>query len=115
MATNLSNIHALELRTMKILYSFKNPLHHGTPTCFCVDRRKIWLAVGTTHGIIDMYDLRFRIRVKAWGLPGSIAIHRIMLHPTKGRGKWITVAGGSGQGEVTVWDVEKVSESGQAV
>ena len=73
-----------------------------------MDRRKIWLVVGTSHGIIVMFDLRFLIRVKAWGLPGMTAIHRIALHPSKGRGKWMCVAGGCWQGEITVWDVEKV-------
>ncbi|CCX33476.1 Similar to Putative serine/threonine-protein kinase VPS15; acc. no. Q9UVG6 [Pyronema omphalodes CBS 100304] len=46
-ATNISNIHALDLRTMKILYTLKNPVHHGTPTCFCLDRRHNWLILGT--------------------------------------------------------------------
>ena len=108
MATNNSNIIGLELRSMKEAFRLQTPIHHGTPTCFCMDRRKIWLVVGTSHGIIDMFDLRFLIRVKAWGLPGMTAIHRIALHPSKGRGKWMCVAGGCGQGEITVWDVEKV-------
>ena len=108
MATNASNIIGLELRSMKESFRLQTPIHHGTPTCFCMDRRKIWLVVGTSHGIIDMFDLRFLIRVKAWGLPGMTAIHRIALHPSKGRGKWMCVAGGCGQGEITVWDVEKV-------
>ncbi|KAI5806711.1 hypothetical protein DFH27DRAFT_498379 [Peziza echinospora] len=107
MATNNSNIIGLELRSMKEAFVLQTPIHHGTPTCFCMDRRKIWLVVGTSHGIIDMFDLRFLIRVKAWGLPGMTAIHRIALHPSKGRGKWMCVAGGCGQGEITVWDVEK--------
>jgi len=35
------------------------------------------------------------------------SIHRLAIHPTKGRGRWVCVAGGSGHGEVTVWDIEK--------
>ena len=107
MATNKGAIIALELRAMKELWRLTIPLHHGTPTTFCTDRRRIWLVVGTTHGVVDMFDLRFLIRVKAWGLPGMTSIHRIQLHPSKGRGKWVCIAGGCGQGEITVWDVEK--------
>ncbi|KAF8435557.1 hypothetical protein BGX38DRAFT_1274971 [Terfezia claveryi] len=107
MATNKSAIIALELRAMKEIWRLTIPLHHGTPTTFCTDRRRIWLVVGTTHGVVDMFDLRFLIRVKAWGLPGMTSIHRIQLHPSKGRGKWVCIAGGCGQGEITVWDVEK--------
>lgn len=107
MATNTGLVIGLELRAMKELWRLTIPVHHGIPTTFCTDRRKIWLVVGTSHGVIDMFDLRFLIRVKAWGLPGMTAIHRIQLHPSRGRGKWICIAGGCGQGEITVWDVHK--------
>jgi phosphoinositide-3-kinase, regulatory subunit 4 len=106
-ATNRSKIHAIDLRTMDVLYTLDNPVHHGTPTCFVVDRKRHWLLLGTSHGVLDLWDLRFRVRLKAWGVPGATTIYRMCLHPTKGRGRWVCVAGGSGQGEVTVWDIEK--------
>lgn len=92
---------------MQILYTLKNPVFHGTPTCFCIDRKHNWLILGTSHGVLDMWDLRFQLRLKAWGLPGSAPIHRVAVHPSKGRGKWIIVAGGTGHGELSVWDCEK--------
>jgi phosphoinositide-3-kinase regulatory subunit 4 len=108
-ATNTCRILALDMKTMLPVYSLQNPVHHGTPTAFCYDRKHSWLLVGTSHGILDLWDLRFRVRLKAWGLPGGTAIHRLQVHPTKGRGRWVCVAGGSGHGsEITVWDVEKV-------
>ncbi|PQE23933.1 hypothetical protein CJF32_00006733 [Rutstroemia sp. NJR-2017a WRK4] len=106
-ATNRSRVLAIDLRGMKLLYTLENPVHHGTPTCFCIDRRRNWLLLGTSHGILDLWDLRFKVRAKAWGVPGATPIYRIRIHPTKGRGRWVCVAGGSGQGEVTTWDVEK--------
>ncbi|KAF3398978.1 Serine/threonine-protein kinase ppk19 [Talaromyces pinophilus] len=108
-ATNTCRILALDMKTMLPLYSLQNPVHHGTPKVFCSDRKHSWLIIGTSHGILDLWDLRFRVRLKAWGLPGGTAIHRLQIHPTKGRGRWVCVAGGSVHGsEVTVWDVEKV-------
>ncbi|KAK4223774.1 Serine/threonine-protein kinase ppk19 [Podospora fimiseda] len=109
LATNKSVILGIDLRTMSVLYKLENPVHHGTPTCFCVDRKRNWLVLGTSHGVLDLWDLRFRTRVKAWGVPGKGSIYRITLHPGKGRGRWICVAGGTGQGEVTVWDLERTS------
>ena len=106
-ATNLSRILAIDLRTMKVLYTLDNPVHHGMPTCFCVDKKRSWLLLGTSHGVLDLWDLRFKVRLKAWGVPGASAISRICIHPVKGRGRWVCVAGGTGQGEVTVWDIEK--------
>ncbi|KAK3044939.1 hypothetical protein LTS18_014998, partial [Coniosporium uncinatum] len=108
MATNDSKIIALELRTMTVLYELQNPLHHGTPTCFCTDRKHHWLLLGTTHGVLDLWDLRFRLRLKAWGFPSGSTIHRVSLLAVRGtRKNRIVIAGGTGQGEITVWDNEK--------
>lgn len=109
LATNRSRILGIELRTMAVVFSLDNPVHHGAPTCFCVDRKRNWLCVGTSHGVVDLWDLRFKMRLRAWGVPGKGAIYRMCIHPTKGRGKWICISGGTGQGEVTVWDLEKAA------
>lgn len=109
LATNKSRILGIDLRTMTLLYVLENPVHHGTPTCFCVDRKRHWLCVGTTHGIIDLWDLRFQVRLKAMGVPGKSAIYRICIHPSKGRGKWVLVSGGAEHGEITTWDLEKTT------
>lgn len=109
LATNRSRILGIDLRKMALLFTLENPVHHGTPTCFCIDKKKNWLCVGTTHGVIDLWDLRFKMRLRGWGLPGKTAIHRIAIHPVKGRGKWICVSGGTSLGEVTVWDLEKTA------
>lgn len=107
LATNKSRILGIDLRTMTLLYVLENPVHHGTPTCFCIDRKRNWLCLGTSHGVLDLWDLRFRMRLKGWGVPGKSSIYRLFIHPLKGRGKWVCVAGGTGQGEVTVWDLER--------
>ncbi|KAK1139209.1 Serine/threonine-protein kinase [Aspergillus melleus] len=108
-ATNTCRILALDMKTMLPVYSLQNPVHHGTPTTFCCDRKHNWLLIGTTHGILDLWDLRFRVQLKAWGLPGSTIIHRLQVHPTKGRGRWVCVSSSGSHGnEITVWDIEKI-------
>ncbi|MCJ1351180.1 MAG: Serine/threonine-protein kinase [Icmadophila ericetorum] len=106
-ATNTSRIIAIDLRKMTVMYIFENPVHHGTPACFCIDRRHNWLLLGTSHGVLDIWDLRFHLRIKAYGIAGGTPIHRIQIHPFKGRGKWVCIAGGTKGSEITVWDVEK--------
>lgn len=109
LATNRSRVLGIDLRSLTILYVLENPVHHGTPTCFCIDRKKNWLCIATSHGVVDLWDLRFRMRLKAFGVPGRGSIYRVAIHPTKGRGKWVCISGGTGQGEVTVWDLERVT------
>ncbi|KAF3767769.1 hypothetical protein M406DRAFT_61566 [Cryphonectria parasitica EP155] len=108
-ATNRSRILSIDLRTMSLMFVLENPVHHGTPTCFCIDRKRNWLCLGTSHGVLDLWDLRFKMRLKGWGVKGGSSIYRLAIHPIKGRGKWVCVSGGTGQGEVTVWDLEKTS------
>ncbi|KAF6226618.1 hypothetical protein HO173_012448 [Letharia columbiana] len=107
LATNTSRVVALDLRNMTVIYSFKNPVHHGTPTCFCVDHKHGWMLIGTSHGVLDLWDLRFRLRLKGWGLAGGTPIHRLIIHPFKTYGRCVCVTGGTGQTDITIWDVEK--------
>ncbi|KAF2871751.1 hypothetical protein BDV95DRAFT_493448 [Massariosphaeria phaeospora] len=106
LATSTSKVIALDLRTMTELFTLKNPLNHGTPICFCVDRRSHWLLLGTTHGVLDLWDLRFRLRLKAWVFHGAAPIHRLLL--SRGKNVRLYITGGTGQGEVTVWDFQNL-------
>lgn len=125
LATNTSQIMALDLNTMRVLYTLDNALSHGTPTCFCVDLENHWLLLGTSHGCLDLWDLRFRVCVRSWSFPGAFPIHRLSLQPKheqhasgassqrkapeEGVPKIVLVAGGSGPNEVTVWDLNRVA------
>lgn len=119
-ATTHSAITILELRTMRILQTMQNPRHFGPITCICLDRKRSWIVVGTSMGILTLWDRRFGLLLKSWQVsqaaPGkSTRIHQCVVHPTKGRGKWIMVAletsrAGAEHLPVTlveVWDVEK--------
>ncbi|KAL8720176.1 MAG: hypothetical protein Q9225_002906 [Loekoesia sp. 1 TL-2023] len=107
LATNRSRVRALDLRDMTELYTFDNPVHHGTPTCLCVDPKHHWLVLGTTHGVLDFWDIRWKIRLRSWGLGGGTPIQCIRVHPFRGKAKWICVGGGTGHTDFTVWDLEK--------
>ena len=106
-ATSSSRLVALDLRDMTELYALMNPVHYGTPTCFCVNHKQGWLALGTSCGVISLWDLRFRLRVKVWGLAGGTQIHRLLTSPFHSEGRKVYVAGGTDQTDVTVWDLEK--------
>ncbi|KAL5441282.1 hypothetical protein PMIN07_004306 [Paraphaeosphaeria minitans] len=105
MATITSKVVALDLKTMTELYTLKCHVQHGYPTCFCVDKKAHWLLVGTSHGVLELWDLRFKLQLKSWVFQAATAIHRLYLrHTGKSR---VYITGGTGQGEVTVWDIEK--------
>lgn len=103
--TTASRVVAINLLSMEIDHVMTIPFSHGLPTCFVVDKDKSWLLVGTSYGILDLWDLRFALMVKSWGAGGSTAIQKLLLHP-KSTGKHVCVVGGTSQPEVTVWDIE---------
>ncbi|MCJ1472356.1 Serine/threonine-protein kinase [Lambiella insularis] len=108
LATNKSHVLAIDLRAMTHMYDFSIPPQHGTPTCFVVDTKRNWLLIGTTLGILDLWDLRFHLRVISWDLQGRSPIHRLSIHPFKSRSRWVCVAGGTSPNEISIWDIEKM-------
>lgn len=105
-ATNLSRILAIDLKKMTVLYALDNPLHHGCPTCFCVDHNQGWLVVGSSQGLLDLWDLRFRLRLKAWALAGRTPIRRILVSPFHPGERKVLLTGGTTHADITVWDLE---------
>ncbi|THG93334.1 hypothetical protein EW026_g7875 [Hermanssonia centrifuga] len=111
---------------MRVLQSMENPRHYGPITSICLDRKRAWVVCGTSTGILSLWDLRFGILIKSWkaGIAAhnkSVKIYQCVVHPTKGKGRWIMVslevdkglldvtAEGSTQliTLVEVWDIEK--------
>ena len=110
LATNLGRILAVDLRYMSMIFELHNPASHGIPSCFCLSRRHDWLLVGTSHGVLDLWDLRFHLRLRSWTFPAAAPITRLQLHPSRksSRRNKVCISGGAARGEVTVWDLEKV-------
>ena len=107
LATNISRVLAIDIRSMTLLSVFENPVHHGSPTCFVLDRKHQWLLLGTSYGVLDLWDMRFHLHLKSFGFPAGTPIHRLALHPYKLHTRWVCVAGGTHGAEISVWDVEK--------
>ncbi|KAI9728150.1 MAG: Serine/threonine-protein kinase [Chrysothrix sp. TS-e1954] len=104
-------IRALDIRTMDVVYTLVNPTHHGIPTTFCLDPEKQWLLVGTANGVLDLWDLRFRLRLKSAAFPAAKPIEQVVLFPgARGKlgGRKVCVAGGTEQSDITVWEVERL-------
>ena len=71
-------------------------------------------------GILTLWDRRFGLLLKSWQVGNSsagksIRIHQCVVHPTKGRGKWVMVALEASTAStdhapvplIEVWDIEK--------
>lgn len=108
-ATNMCRILMVDMKNMELIHAMHNPLHHGTPTTFCIDKKHHWMMLGTGHGILDLWDLRFRLRLRSFGIGGAglgQRVDKLVLHPTRGHGKWVVASCG---GEISIWDIEKLT------
>jgi phosphoinositide-3-kinase regulatory subunit 4 len=107
-ATTHNRILAIDLKSssLRILYELINPPHHGTPTTFTTDPKNQWLLLGTSHGILDLWDLRFQLRLRSIGLPTSTRIDRLAIHAGIERGHSVFVSSG---GEISLWDLESMT------
>ena len=111
---------------MRILRSMENPRHFGPITALCLDRKRAWVVCGTSTGVLSLWDLRFGILIKSWragisSLGRFVRIHQCVIHPTKGKGRWIMVAVETADTSsdisadsppklttlIEVWDIEK--------
>ncbi|KAI5119857.1 hypothetical protein M0805_000691 [Coniferiporia weirii] len=121
-ATNHSTIVVLELRTMRLLQTMENPRHFGPIVSLCLDRKRTWLVTAAFTGVLSLWDLRFGLLLRTWNVGGSsrnrqVRIRQCVLHPSKGRGRWVMVAldGADTLQDhpstvlVEVWDVEKAT------
>jgi phosphoinositide-3-kinase, regulatory subunit 4 len=119
-ATTHSTITVLDLRTMRVLQTLENPRHYGPITSLCIDRKRTWIIVGTSTGVLTLWDKRFGLLIRSWhvGIASSgrsVRVHQCVVHPSRSRGNWIMVSvetsrKGSDRSStplVEVWDIEK--------
>jgi phosphoinositide-3-kinase, regulatory subunit 4 len=63
----------------------------------CLDRKRAWVVTGTASGVLTLWDIRFGLTIKTWKtvsatMSGSSRIFQCVIHPCRGRGRWIIVA-----------------------
>lgn len=86
-------------------FVFNSPHSHGTPTCFVIDSKKCWLLLGTSLGVLDLWDLRFHLLVKTWTFDDPAPVRRLYLRP-KSLGVSVCVLGGTHQSEISLWKID---------
>ncbi|ODV69597.1 ARM repeat-containing protein [Hyphopichia burtonii NRRL Y-1933] len=105
-------------------FELNNPLRHGIPTSFIVGHNKIWLLVGTSDGILTLWDLRFKILIKLFRVrnanedyQGKFAIKKLVLlsssfsiekNELKNHDQvntYFAMIGGNKEGDIIVWEL----------
>jgi len=61
--------------------------------------------------VIDLWDLRFRLRLRSWTFRNPVPIRQLTLHPGRrsAHKMRVCVSGGTAADHVSVWDLEKLA------
>ena len=105
-ATTNSKLIGIELNSMQEKFILEQPYNHGIPTCFVVDSRRTCLLLGTSTGVLNLWDLRFNILVKTWTFEDPAPIKRLSLRP-KEIGFSVVVVGGTSKCEISLWRINE--------
>ena len=106
---------------MELLQSFKHLRSLGSISCLCLDPAGLWLLAGTANGHLCLWDLRFGLLLRSWRVSpptnqgeSSATIYRCVVHPSRGKGRWVIVAAEFSEQNVDnsktllqVWDIDR--------
>lgn len=105
--TNTSDIMVIDIRTMKYIHRIESLPTHGAVSSFVIGEEGSVLIVGTTKGIIDIWDLRFNILIKSWTFGDHTAITHLEEFDAMGSNT-IAVVGGFSGAMLTIWNYSKM-------
>ncbi|SCU92281.1 LAMI_0E09604g1_1 [Lachancea mirantina] len=108
--TNTSNMLILDLRTMGVIKKFENNAAHGAVITGALSDDLVCLAVGTSKGFIDAWDVRFGVMVHSWTFADSAPVTQLEFCPPifKKSERNLIVIGGSSHTLFSIWDYSKL-------
>lgn len=115
-AVTLAAVVVLDIVKMQPRCELATPLAYGTPLTFVVDPKCCWLLLGTSRGCLCLFDLRFEALLRSWRVrTESAALARRprlpirQLVPADTNVTAFAMIGGTGESDVTVWDIPSLS------
>lgn len=112
--TSTCKVVAYDVITMEKEFELQNPPQYGVPSTFIVSKSCSWLLLGTSEGVMCLWDIRFQVLLKAWrvtidrvgSLKAEIRQLMVISSPEKKPGTVsFAMIGGGTEPDITVWEV----------
>ncbi|VUG16726.1 VPS15 [Brettanomyces bruxellensis] len=106
-----SKIVFIDIREMKPIYIIQNDLSHGIPTAICVGSNLSWLLIGSSEGILDLWDPSLMLHMNSVGFRHqSYQINNLEFLPhffetDLAESHYVAAIGGTGKADVIIWDI----------
>jgi phosphoinositide-3-kinase regulatory subunit 4 len=113
MLTLSGKLLGIDIRTMNTIFEFQNNVLHGNTSSLIVDDEQKWAVIGSSKGVIDLIDLDAEICIKSTKyVHGSYPILQMkkidyVYANSSECNKYICFVGGTGDSDVTIWDIER--------
>lgn len=107
--TNFCKAIILDIRTLSNTMTIENNISHGSVLSCVVSNDGTWMVLGTSKGILDLWDIRFAVLIRSWSFGNHLPITGLALYPpmSKKHERNIVVVGGVSNSILTIWDVSK--------
>lgn len=108
--TTSCEIVGIDIGTMEIDFRMVNNPVHGIITSFAIDLNSNWVVVGTSKGILDLWDLRFKVHLKSWRFNAGFSIANMAAcfsdyQLNRKKNRFVTIIGGTGESDVIIFDL----------
>lgn len=111
-ATLSGKIYFIDIRKMECCLTLFNDAVHGSPSAICGSTDGSWLLIGTKQGLMNLWDLSFKLLIKSVRLHDTKSeikrIERIEQNVNK-NDTFVSMIGGTGESDVTIWNISKMS------
>ncbi|KAL3234941.1 Serine/threonine-protein kinase VPS15 [Nakaseomyces bracarensis] len=104
--TNFSNILLYDIRTMELIKKIEISPKLGSCTTIAVDTKNMLLFIGSVAGVIEMWDLRFFVKIRTWTFGSSLPISQLKIITLEGI-NYLLVCGGISSTFFTIWNITK--------
>ena len=114
--TSNSKIIMLDILRMEKDCVMQNPLRHGAIQTFVIDNSQCWMLLGTTKGVLSLWDLRFKTLINSWKIKNEsdhfVNIKKLILLPpgyksseTREDTSYFAMIGDTQEADIIVWEV----------
>lgn len=114
--TSNSKIIMLNILRMEKECVMQNPLRQGAIQTFVIDNSQCWMLLGTTKGVLSLWDLRFKTLINSWKIKSEsdhfAKIKKLVLLPPdykpseKREGtSYFAMIGDTKEADIIVWEV----------